>query len=335
MIRLLSVLLLVPALLGAGYENNYPGREPEMRDLWGWAVNKLTDPPIAHDVRQVPWQPVDVARLTQPAPGLRFTWLGHASVLIEVDGLRIVTDPFFSERASPFSWLGPKRQTPLPIAVKDLPHIDVVLISHNHHDHLDPASLEQLMRQAGGPPLVLVPAGDAAWLTKRGIAPVQDRQWWQRSDHVGLDGEAVSITFVPVQHWSRHLLEQARNDSLWGGYVIRGRAGQVLFAGDSGYSADFKDMRQRLGPLDVALLPIGAYLPRPLTQRQHMDPTQALQVHQDVEATLSLPIHWGTLILSNEPIQQPAQDLRTALEAAGVPASAFPVWAIGETRDYP
>lgn len=332
-LRLLALSFAVGLLPGIGqagtFHNNYPGREPQAPDLLRWAWERMTGPAIAHDPAAVPWQAVDLARLASPPQGPRVTWLGHATVLIEVGGLRVLTDPFLTERASPLGWIGPERRKPLPLALTDLPHIDVVLISHNHHDHLDPASLLQLARQPGGAPRVIVPQGDAEWLSRRGVPRVEAMSWWQQHA-LG----AVTLTFVPVQHWSRHFMERGRDESLWGGYVLAVPGWQALFAGDTGYSQDFHDIRQRLGAMDLALLPIGAYQPRWLTRRQHIDPAEAMQIHQDLGARMSLGIHWGTLVLSDEPVQQPQYDLATARQQAGVAETAFPVWAIGETREF-
>ena len=310
----------------ANFHNNYPGREPHWRDLVGWAWDRLTGPTIVHNDNAVPWQPVDPKLFNTRHDGIRVTWLGHASVLIEMADKRLLTDPFFSQRASPVQWLGPKRHKALPIAVEKLPHIDAVLISHNHHDHLDPASLLALQKQSGGPPTFFVPAGDGPWLRALGLSQVIEQRWWQSTT---LDG--LRLHFVPVQHWSRHFMERSRNESLWGGYVLDDGQQKLLFAGDTGYSKDFLDIRQRLGTMDVALLPIGAYLPRPLTQRQHISPDEAVKIAIDVGARVSLPVHWGTLVLSNERIEQPPEDLLKARQAAGMAAHRFPLWGIGES----
>lgn len=342
---LLLLAILLPLMLGGcahrvpapdapahhtagGFRNNHPGREPQATDLIRWAWNRLTGPAIRHDPAAVPWQAVDTQRLRTTAGTPRVTWLGHATVLIEAGGQRVLTDPFLFERASPLAWLGPKRRTPLPLALADLPRIDAVLISHNHHDHLDVASLRALAAQPGGAPRVLVPLGDAGWLRAAGLPGVEEMDWWQ-----SLSLGTITLTFVPVQHWSQHFFERRRDRSLWGGFVLSTPGWQALFAGDTGYSPDFREIRRRLGAMDLALLPIGAYQPRWLTRRQHIDPAEALQIHRDLDATLSLGIHWGTLVLSDEPIQQPAQDLVSARAQAGVTEAEFPIWAIGETRE--
>lgn len=337
-IAIRSAFIVLLSALGAcspapnedSFHNNYPGREPHWQDLLGWAWNRLTEPAIVHTDKAVPWQVVDPELFNTAVDGIRVTWLGHATVLVEMDGKRLITDPFFSERASPVQWLGPKRKKALPIAVDQLPHIDAVMISHNHHDHLDTASLLALQTQIGGPPIFYVPSGDGPWLRELGLTRVIEQRWWQ-SNSLG----RLRLYFVPVQHWSRHLLKRSRNKSLWGGFVVDDGRQKLLYAGDTGYSKDFKDIHQRFGAMDLALLPIGAYLPRPLTQRQHISPIEAIQIAQDVEAKVSLGVHWGTLVLSNERIEQPAEDLIKARTASGMAEAHFPLWGIGDSVIIP
>jgi N-acyl-phosphatidylethanolamine-hydrolysing phospholipase D len=313
-----------------GFHNNYPGREPDMGDFFRWQWQRLLREAPEHRADLVPWQPTHSAQLAT-SQGLHATWLGHASVLLNSQGVRVLTDPIFSERASPLSWLGPKRLTPSPISPEKMPFVDAVVISHNHYDHLDLPSLKQLNAQAGGPPLFIVPLGNAALLRQHGISHIKELDWWES---VTLRDE-LRITLVPTQHWSKRYLLGDRNEALWGGYVIQHRSKQALFAGDTGYSKDFRDIHARFGAFDFAMIPIGAYLPRDFMQRQHIDPEQAVQIHQDLQARLSLGIHWGTFDLTDEAIQQPPQDLALALKKAGVDPEQFPSWAIGETRQLP
>lgn len=313
-----------------GFQNRYPGREPDMGDFFRWQWNRLWQPAPEHRADQIPWQPVDAAAL-HASSGRTATWLGHASVLINAQGVRVLTDPIFSERASPVSWLGPKRLTPPPVDPARLPRIHAVVISHNHYDHLDLPSLRQLNAQAGGPPLFIVPLGNAAVLRTQGITNIRELDWWEGTP-VSQD---LHITLVPTQHWSKRNLLGDRNEALWGGYVIRQPGWQAFFAGDTGYSRDFSDIHARFGAMDFAMIPIGAYAPRDFMQRQHIDPAEAVRIHQDMHARLSLGIHWGTFILTDEALQQPPKDLADALQKAGVPSAQFPHWAIGETRALP
>lgn len=313
-----------------GFHNNYPGREPDMGDFFRWQWNRLFREVPEHRAELVPWQAVDPSQLST-TQGMSATWLGHATVLLNSAGVRVLTDPIFSERASPLSWLGPKRLTALPIAPKKLPFVDAVVISHNHYDHLDLPSLRQLNAQAGGSPLFIVPLGNAALLRQEGILNVKELDWW---DSITLR-DGMRITLVPTQHWSKRRLLGDRNEALWGGYVLQHQGKQALFVGDTGYSKDFSDIHARFGDMNFAMIPIGAYAPRDFMQRQHIDPAEAVKIHQDTKARLSLGIHWGTFILTDEAIQQPTLDLAVALQKAGVAAAQFPRWAIGETLQIP
>ncbi len=260
------------------------------------------------------------------------TWIGHATVLVQQAGLNVLTDPIFSRRASPFTWLGPQRAQPPGVALADLPHIDVVVISHNHYDHCDLPSLRALQKQPGGPPLVVVPLGVKALMAEEGIGPVVELDWWQVHRVGGLD-----IVLTPAQHWSgRHLLD--RMQTLWGGYALLSADAHVFFAGDTAYSRDFAAIRkhfadrQQDGGFDMALIPLGAYEPRWFMKDQHVDPEEAVRIHLDLGAKRSLGVHWGTFELSDESLDEPPRALAQARRQLRVPDTAFFVLAIGQTR---
>jgi len=254
------------------------------------------------------------------------TWIGHATVLVQSGGLNVLTDPIFSERASPVQFIGPKRAQPPGIALADLPPVDVVLVSHNHYDHLDRLSVWQLNERGQGRTLFLVPLGNRRWMEELGIANVVELDWWQVHRHRG-----VAFQLVPVQHWSARGLHD-RNRTLWGGWAVRAPDLHWYFSGDAGYSRDFRDTRERTGPFDLALLAIGAYEPRWFMREQHMNPDEAVQAHRDLGARQSIGIHWGTFALTNEALDQPPRDLALARQAAGLAESEFSVLAIGQTR---
>jgi len=263
------------------------------------------------------------------------TWIGHASVLAQLGGLNVLTDPIFSQRASPLQFVGPKRAQKPGLWLHELPHVDLVLISHNHYDHLDDDSVQALAKQSGGPPLFVVPLGLKAWFAKRDITQVVELDWWQ-SHRLG----DVEIVLTPVQHWSGRGLTD-RMDTLWGGYALFARDLHLFFAGDTGYSKDFTDIRERFaerqgaaqgGGFDIALLPIGAYEPRWFMQRQHVNPEEAVHIHRDIGAKSSLGIHWGTFELTDESLDDPPRRLAQARQAQGVADSAFFTLAIGQTR---
>jgi N-acyl-phosphatidylethanolamine-hydrolysing phospholipase D len=259
------------------------------------------------------------------------TWVNHATMLVQLRGLNILTDPIWSERASPFSFAGPKRHAAPGLSYTQLPRIDIVLISHNHYDHLDRATVLKLNGQSGGPPLFLVPLGIKPWMNDIGITNVQELDWW---DKVAMHG--VDFHFVPVQHWSARGL----NDSfktLWGGWAVQAKA-QVeqppfsfFFAGDTGLSKDFEDIAKRFGSFDLALLPIGAYEPRWFMQPQHVNPAEAVQIHQTVRAKKSIAIHWGTFALADESLDVPPAVLAQELKKENIPADRFVTLKHGET----
>ena len=270
----------------------------------------------------------DAARLGTAAAAVvpSVTWIGHATTLVQSGGLNILTDPVVSERASPVAFLGPRRAQPPGIALADLPPIDVVVVSHNHYDHLDRASVAQLHARGAGRTLFLVPLGLKRWFADLGITSVVELDWWEVHRHRG-----VEFRLVPVQHWSARGLHD-RNRTLWGGWVVHAPDLRWYFSGDTGYSRYFGDTRERTGPVDLALLAIGAYQPRWFMREQHMDPAEAVQAHRDLGAARSIGIHWGTFALTDESLDQPPRDLAAARQAAGLGESEFSVLAIGQTR---
>ncbi len=223
------------------------------------------------------------------------TWIGHATVLVQMDHRTFLTDPIWSEKPFPVSFVGPKRFAPPALALEALPPIDFVLISHNHYDHLDVPTLRWL---AAAGTRFLVPLGDAAWLRRAGIEPVEELDWWERRDVAGLE-----VHCVPAQHWSgRRLTDDCA--SLWSGWVVTGPTRRFYFAGDSGYFPGFRQIGERLGPFGLAALPIGAYDPARMMRPVHLDPEEALQAGLDVGAERMLGIHYGTFDLTDEPLDE-------------------------------
>lgn len=261
------------------------------------------------------------------------TWIGHATMLVQVGGMNVLTDPVFSEHASPVGFAGPQRKVRPGLTLAQLPHVDVVVISHNHYDHLDRDSVIGLNNQAGGAPLFLVPLGVKSWMAEQGIGNVRELDWWQRVQAGGLD-----ITFVPVQHWSARGMTD-RFKTLWGGWVLQTSATttrpfSVFFAGDTGYSKDFADIHQRFDHFDLALLPIGAYAPRWFMRKQHVDPAEAVKIHRDLHARQSIAIHWGTFELTDEPLDAPPIALAAERQKAGMAPAEFTVLRHGELRRF-
>jgi len=201
-----------------------------------------------------------------------------------------------------------------------------VLISHNHYDHLDLPSVKALAAQAGGPPRFYVPLGLAPWFQDAGITTTTEMDWWDSREDAGL-----KVNFVPAQHWSARTLWD-RNETLWGGFVVEHPRFRFLFTGDTGYSRDFSDIGQRFGSIDLAAIPIGAYDPRWFMAPQHVDPDESVLIHRDVHARQSLAVHWGTFVLTDEPLDEPPKKLAQALDRAGLKQDVFWVLRHGETR---
>jgi len=261
---------------------------------------------------------------------LRITMVGHATLLIQVSGLNLLTDPLWSDRASPVRFAGPKRVTAPGIAFEALPPIDAVLLSHNHYDHLDIATLRRL--QAVHQPLLVAPLGNDA-IVRQSVPDMRIAagDWGGR---VTL-GEGAYSDLVPAIHWSARGLGDRRM-ALWAGHMIRTTRGQVWFAGDTAYGdgATFTGIRRDFGAPDVALIPIGAYEPRWFMAAQHANPAEAVQIHRDVGAKRSLGIHWGTFQLTDEPREAPLVGLGEARAAAGLETQAFVAAAPGQVFDF-
>ncbi len=257
---------------------------------------------------------------------LRVTFVNHSTVLMQADGLNILTDPVWSDRLSPLPFSGPRRFRQAGIEFEDLPPIDVVLITHNHYDHMDIPTIRALAEDHD--PLFAVPLGNARYLSRRGIERVTELDWWD-TFAVG----DTEIHAVPAQHWSRRGLYDT-NRALWAGYVIMTGAGPVYFAGDTGMGPHFESIRARLGPPRLAMLPIGAYLPRWFMAPQHIDPTEAVTAHALLGAEQSMAIHFGTFRLGDDSQNQPITELVLALRAVDVPRQAFWIPGNGESRLY-
>lgn len=264
------------------------------------------------------WQPVE---WQQEGDGL--WWLGHASLLLRLDGRYLLIDPVFSKRASPVSFAGPQRKTPVPLNLADLPRLDAILISHNHYDHLDSRTLRQLRRRFPDVE-VRVPLGLKAWFSRRGFRHVTELDWWQQ----GALGD-IRLHAVPAQHWSMRT-PWDRNRSLWCGWVIEHGDVRFWFSGDTGYTETLLEIPARLGAINVAALPAGAYAPRWFMSNHHMDPQQAVQLWQQLGRPKAVPIHWGVFELADESLDMPPQELLDELQARGENVSNFIPLRIGE-----
>jgi L-ascorbate metabolism protein UlaG (beta-lactamase superfamily) len=237
---------------------------------------------------------------------IQLTLLNHASVYIQTQKVKLITDPIWSQRSSPFSWAGPKRARNASHRLDELPGVDIVLISHNHYDHFDEASLISLKNKFD--PLFLIPLGDGKLLKNLGITSYQEMDWKDVFVHKESQSE---IHFVRNNHWSARGLFD-RNHSLWGSYVIKTLGKKIYFAGDTGYGNHFSEVYKTFGEMDISLLPIGAYEPRWMMQDQHINPEEAVQAHLDLKSKNSFGIHFRTFQLTNEGIEDPVRDLEIA-----------------------
>ena len=292
-------------------------------------VDRLTDPlpgirsmarivregsmrPTPESLREIPLLPHEPGPLPRVgADTVAVTWAGHASWVVRIGGLTVLTDPVWSRRI-----LGtPARVTPVGVPWEDLPPVDAVVISHNHYDHLDLPTLKRLPRDT---PL-FVPAGLGAWCRRRRFTTVTELDWWEAAELPSPGGGTVRFDFVPAHHWSRRGLADTCR-SLWGGWVLTDRHGQrVYFAGDTGYGHWFAEIGRRYPGIDLALLPIGAYAPRWMLRPVHTDPEEAVAACRDLGAKRMAPMHWATFLLSAEPPLEPLTRVRVAWAAAGRP----------------
>ena len=252
------------------------------------------------------------AWLRRPGSGLRATWLGHSTVLLEIDGWRVLTDPVWGQRASPSTLVGPKRFHPAPVALRDVPDVDVVVISHDHYDHLDYPTIRALARS--NVPFV-TSLGVGAHLQGWGIAPerIHELDWWESW---AVPNTGITITAAPSQHFSGRTLK-TRNSTLWSSLVVRGPRHAVFFSGDTGLSGEYAAIRQHLGPFDLALLEVGAYYPA--WGDMHLGPDHALEALALLGNPPLLPVHWGTFALAMHDWDQPAERLLELAPHAGAP----------------
>lgn len=323
-----------------GFKNNYiDAVDKPLGDLLRWRMEAFRQGLPKSPQTPTPTVAPDLAAIHRNAragtamlPAI--TWIGHASMLVQASGLNVLTDPVFSERASPVQFIGPQRTQPPGVALADLPAIDVVVISHNHYDHLDKDGVIALDARAQGKTLFLVPLGLKAWMVARGITNVVELDWWQSHAVRG-----VEFHFTPVQHWSARGMSD-RSQTLWGGWAVFGAGFHWYFTGDTGYSRDFIDTRERFaarnpGGFDLALIAVGAYEPRWFMKEQHVNPAEAVQIHKDLAPRRSVGVHWGTFNLTDEPLDQPPRDLAEARQVQGVAEQDFFLMKIGETRQLP
>lgn len=332
----LLVLVFGLAGLALGHAGQGAPSVPAVhRNTYGSGVEPARRLPLGYMLRRAWLQITGTVPAAEPAPRLALdlqamanepfavAWLGHATLLVRAGGLWMILDPVLSPYVAPVQGFGPARREALPLAPEALPHIDVVLVSHNHYDHLDRLTVRALAMQKGGPPLFLAGSGSAGWFARETGTPGRDLQWWEQ-----VQFGTTAVRFVPALHFSgRGLGDQ--NRMLWGGWVVEHEGRRLYFAGDTGWSeALFDDLRARIGAVHLAALPIAPVLPAHLMGRDHLSPAEAVQAQVRLHACAGLAVHWGTFQLGDEPLDAPPRMAREAASAAGV--TGFRIPALGE-----
>jgi N-acyl-phosphatidylethanolamine-hydrolysing phospholipase D len=303
--RVISSLFLTLTLQSCSVDETFNNTDPSavpktLGDVIEWRITKDPTPGrLAIEVSDE-WQ-----SLTPQSTDYAI-WIGHATYLLNTGDVTVLTDPIFSKRASPVGWAGPERLIPPAMSIEQLPRIDAVIISHNHYDHLDLPSLKSLQKNNPSM-LILVPQGDKALLDSEGLVNVSQFRWWQT-----IKVNQTEFTFTPVQHWSGRWVT-GRNTSLWGGWFLKSPNLSLYHAGDTGYSKDFIATQARMGTPDFAFIPIGAYKPRWFMKNQHVNPDEAVQIALDLQVKRSFGMHWGTFMLTDEPVDDPRKMLAKAL----------------------
>ncbi|UCD37360.1 MAG: MBL fold metallo-hydrolase [Fidelibacterota bacterium] len=318
-----------PHHLTKGFRNPWSDeREYGFRDFFRWRQyrKEVEHSSSFRDAAALPIVEPNWLVIHEPGDSLVVTWIGHATCLVQIGGLSILTDPIFSDRCSPVSFAGPQRVTPLPLDPARLPAIDYVLISHNHYDHLDRATVRLL----GNHPTWFVPLGLKAWFARQGITNTVEMDWWD-STELRNGGEVVC---VPARHFSSRT-PWNRNEVLWAGWVLSSGKQRFYYAGDTGYSVHFAEIGAKVGPIDLALLPIGAYKPEWFMLPMHISPQQAVQAHLDLGVERSVGIHWGTFILADEPFEEPPRLFRASAVEAGLSEDQIIVLQHGQTLVLP
>lgn len=310
-----------------GFRNNYDTERHGFGEFLRWMRDRRG---LWPKPKQFPIDRPEAGRLAANRSETTLTWIGHVTFLFQHRGINVLTDPVFSERASPLGFAGPKRYTPPAMHIDHLPPIDIVLLSHNHYDHLDRDAVKKIARRNDGRTKFLVPLKVADWFRREGIANVVELDWWEETQPVA-DRAGVRAWFVPAQHFSGRSLND-RNATLWGGWVLEIDGHRLFFAGDTGYGKDFTDIGEVFGGFDLSLIPIGAYEPQWFMRPVHVNPEDAVRIHRDVKSKASVGMHWGTFILTDEPVDEPPQRLARALAEQGVDPHAFRVMRHGETR---
>jgi L-ascorbate metabolism protein UlaG (beta-lactamase superfamily) len=310
------------------FKNRYIDRA-EGKGFWRWQWQRFWQESKPRLSAPLPLAKPNIDLIAGFDELIKVTWVGHSTVLLQLAGVNILTDPHWGQHASPLAFLGPKRHQPPGISFYDLPPIHLVMISHNHYDHLDKKTILNLMKQAEKPPIFVVPKGVDTWFLKH-IPKVKPfllaASWGEEIDILGL-----KLHFLAVQHWSARGLFD-RYQTLWGSWAIEKPDFKFWFSGDLAFSKDIDDIRERLGEIDLAAIAIGGYSPQWFMRHAHMNPSEAVQCMKILGAKAAMAIHWGTFEnLSDEPLDQPPILLKENLAKHRLSKDCFKVFKHGET----
>ena len=294
-----------PRWVGDGFRNLHPplpglrdptAARPTLRDFLSCEGRRAPSKPLPSSDPRAAWS-------KRASSGLRATWLGHSTVLIEIDGVRVLTDPVWGNRASPFSLIGPKRFQPVPLRLREMPEVDAIVISHDHYDHLDYPTIRALARHSNVP--FVTSLGVGAHLRGWGVAEerITELDWWESNE---LPGTGLSITAAPSQHFSGRGTSD-RNATAWSSFVLRGERHGVFFSGDTGLTTEYEAIRTRLGPFELVMLEVGAF--HPSWGDMHLGPRNAAKAHALLGGGALLPVHWGTFALALHDWDEPVETL--------------------------
>ena len=316
-----------------GYRNPWPGSQPRgLGGLLRWTIQRVAARlrGKSREGRRVEF-PITTPSFAPGSAGrdaLRVTWIGHSTLVLQLGATTVLVDPVWSERASPVGFAGPRRIVPAPIRLERLPPVDVVIHSHDHYDHLDAATVRALAR-AHPQARWVAPLGVGARLTPLGVAQVAELDWWETTR-----AGAAEVTCAPAQHFSGRGVGD-RDSTLWGSFAIAAGGWRVFYAGDTGLHSEFAGIARRLGPFDLAIVPIGAYEPRWFMRPVHMDPDEAVAAAIALDAPVTVGVHWGTFRLTDEPLDEPPTRAMRAWAARGISGRELWILRHGETRVVP
>jgi len=333
-VTLLSLVACMPAIVATEDKkpaNHSDGKfrnpyvEPSKKNFFSFLKMKYFEEEFAEYKgleHTIPQTGIDLSLIHKHAEVPQVTWIGHSTALVQYKEINILTDPVFSDRASPVSFAGPKRYTKPALTIEQLPDIHYAVISHNHYDHLDAKSVRAL----GNGVHWFVPLGVKQWFNKKGVTNVTEFDWWD-----SFIDENISVTATPSQHWSARGLHD-RYATLWAAWSIQLNDFKFWFAGDTGYNPyQFKETGEKLGPFDLGIIPIGGYGPRWFMKNNHVNPGEAIAIHNDVNSRFSFGVHWGTFQLTSEPVIEPKEKLEESIDLIS-DGTQFITLDIGETR---